>query len=433
MLPASSCAATLSVSPWRFLLSVIAAVEALNFGLDHLAAAARRRGHGLVLLTADRSRYLHELALAAPGSLTVVDVDTDDADRVLAVLRDMPGGVAGVLRMVDTVSDQAIHVARQLGLPHADPAAVALLRDKGGFREHLRSHGLSRVRSQVFDPAASSAADDLVPFLDFPCVVKDVAGAGSRNVWLVRDKEEFSDVLEAARRSVSLGGRPLTAETYLIGPMYSAETLTWDGQTRLLGVCSRTLSPEPDFREESASFPVALPDALEAEIREHVSRVLASVGYRHGFTHTEFIRTAEGVETVEVNPRLGGVVIGELMRRAAGFDVHQALVEMALGERPALMDMVPPPPTGAAAVGLYAPEPGIVASVEGGPTLAKHPGSPRLYPVQDRGSRIDSISDQRGLVSIVLTEGETAELALHHAWSAAGKVRVRMVPDVTTG
>ncbi|MDX3075448.1 ATP-grasp domain-containing protein [Streptomyces sp. MI02-7b] len=405
-------------------MSVIAAVEALNFGLDHLAAAARRRGHELVLLTADRSRYLHELAQAEPGTVTVVDVDTDDAGRVLAVLRAMPA-VAGVLRMVDSVSDQAVHVARELGLPHADPAAVALLRDKGGFRDHLRRHGLSRARSHVFDPATATT-DDLVPFLDFPCVVKDVAGAGSRNVWLVRDKDELTGVLEAARMSTSLGGRDLIAETYLIGPMYSAETLTWDGQTRVLGVCSRTLSPEPHFREESASFPVALPDHLEAEIREHVSRTLASVGYRHGFTHTEFIRTADGVEIVEVNPRLGGVVIGELMRRAAGLDVHQALVEMALGERPALMDLVPPPPTGAAGVALYAPEPGVVASVEGAAALASHPGSPQLYAVQDRGARIATTGDQRGLVSIVLAEGETAELALHHAWSAAGKIRVRM-------
>lgn len=411
-------------------MSVIAAVEAPNFGIDHLAAAARRRGHELVLLTADRSRYLHELAQAEPGTVTVVDVDTDDADRMLAVLRTLPE-VAGILRMVDTVSDQALQVARELGLPHSDPTATALLRDKGGFRDHLLRHGLSRARSHVFDPATATT-DDLVPSVDFPCVVKDVAGAGSRNVWLVRDKEELADVLETARRSTSLHGRHLTAETYLVGPMYSAETLTWDGQTRLLGVSSRTLSPEPHFREESASFPVALPDALEAEIREHVSQVLASVGYRHGFTHTEFIRTADGLEIVEVNPRLGGVVIGEFIRRAAGFDVHQALVEMALGERPALMDTLPALPTGAAAVGLYAPEPGVVASVDGAATLANHPGSPELYPVQDRGVRIVTTTDQRGLVAVVMAEGETAELALHHAWSAAGKIRVRMESDEDT-
>ena len=54
-----------------------------------------------------------------------------------------------------------------------------------------------------------------------------------------------------------------------------------------------------------------------------------AVSYDSGYTHTEFILTPPGPELVEINPRLGGVLIGESLCRAHDHNIYRAAVDMA--------------------------------------------------------------------------------------------------------
>ncbi|MGW7454693.1 ATP-grasp domain-containing protein [Streptomyces sp. NPDC054787] len=402
----------------------IAVIETLNFGLEHLADAARERGHELHLLTTNRDFYQYELSKESTKSVNVTDMDTADVEQVVSALRKIPD-LAGVIRMTDLWSMPALAVAEELGLPRQNKEAVALLRDKGRLRDHLHANGFSRASSVVFDPHTASA-DQLAEELPFPCIVKDVAGSSSQNVWLVKTPADLPSVLSAAQQVEEVRGGALTAEPYFVGPMYSAETLSWDGETRILGVSSRTLSPEPHFREEALSFPVAFPEATRKDLTDWIGSILSSVGYREGFTHTEFIITNEGFEIVEINPRLGGGLIGETIHRSLEVNVHDGFFDLALGRRPALMDASLEPRRGAAQVLIYAPTTGVFEGFTGEDLLAGHPGEPKLHPVRRPGDRIPATTDQRGAVAFLLATGATAELALHNVMSAAGKLGVRM-------
>ncbi|MFD5778896.1 ATP-grasp domain-containing protein [Streptomyces sp. NPDC126933] len=402
----------------------IAVIETLNFGLGHLAEAARTRGHELHLLTTDRSFYRYELEAESGASVKITDVDTSDVEKLVAVLREIPE-LAGIIRMTDLWSMPALEAAEELGLPRQSATAVALLRDKGRLRNHLHAHGFSRAPSVVFDPH-TAVHDELTRKLSFPCVVKDVAGSSSQNVWLVRTSADLASVLDAARQVEEVRGGALTAEPYFVGPLYSAETLSWDGETRILGVSSRSLSPEPHFREDAVSFPVAFPEAEAKELADWLSSILAAVDYREGFTHSEFIITADGFEIVEINPRLGGALIGESIHQSLGINVHDAFIDLALGRRPALMDAQLQPQSGAAQVLVYAHEIGLFDRFTGEDLLAHHPGEPKLYPLKRPGDPVPSTTDQRGAVAVLFATGATAELALHNVMSAVGKLGVHV-------
>ncbi|NEE16209.1 argininosuccinate lyase, partial [Streptomyces sp. SID7499] len=68
-------------------------------------------------------------------------------------------------------------------------------------------------------------------------------------------------------------------------------------------------------REEAAAFPVALPEEERAGIKAWVGRVLAAAGHARGFAHVEFVLTADGPELVEINRRIGGALVGEVLCR----------------------------------------------------------------------------------------------------------------------
>ncbi|MET8502684.1 ATP-grasp domain-containing protein [Streptomyces microflavus] len=398
----------------------IVALESLSFGLGRMAEAAASTGHRLCLLTGDRSVYRHELATLPAGALDVVDVDTDDPEAVRRALAAVPA-LAGLINTTDTWSVPAAELAAELGLPGPDPAAVRLLRDKRRVREALYAQGLSRSAA-VAVPAGPEGADAVLRTVGLPAVLKDSAGTSSRGVWIVHDEEALQHALAEAARQPLKGA--LFAESFLAGPLYSAETLSWEGTTRLLGVLSRQTSRTAVVREEVAAFPVALPDGERAAIEAWVGRVLEVAGHRRGFAHVEFILTAEGPELVEINRRIGGALVGEVLCRTLGTNVYTAMMDEALGRRPALLD-APLDGQGPAYgfVLVYADRPGVLKGWHGLGELAAFPGSVEWYPVREPGETLAHVGDQRGCTGMVLAEAPTAELAQHRAWSAAVRVR----------
>jgi biotin carboxylase len=401
----------------------IVALEALQFGLSRLAAASSQRGQQLCLFTRDRATYWYELDQDACRDVRVVDVDTFDVDEVLDCLAAIPD-LAGLINPTDTWSLQSISVAQRLGLPGQHADSVRLVRNKARLRNFLHERGLSRSRAESIDPQ-DVPLDELAAKLEFPVVIKDAAGTSSRNVWLVRDTAELDAALAAARQAPLLGDR-LTAESYFCGPLFSIEAISWRNQTRVIGVNSRILSSEPYFREEALSFPMALPAAARASLDDWVAGVLDAISYTDGFSHTEFIMTRDGPEVVEINPRLGGALVGEAISQAFGINVYDAFVDMALGRRPALMDDELRPRKGLGQILVYPQRAGILETIAGTEHLAEHPGDPRLYPVLAPGAEVHHLTDQRSCVAFLLASGETAELALQNAISACGRLSVRM-------
>ncbi|MCX5559755.1 ATP-grasp domain-containing protein [Streptomyces sp. NBC_00038] len=403
----------------------IAALEALTFGLGRLIEAADGAGHRLCLLTGNRDVYRHELDRLDPAALDIVDLDTTDEAACAAALAAVPD-LRGLINSTDTWSVPGADLAAKLGLPGPDPASVRQLRDKSRVRNLLHERGLSRGGA-LADP---SSASQVLREIGLPAVLKDSAGTSSRNVWPVRDEHQLRTALTEAAE-LPFNGR-LFAEPFFSGPVYSAETLSWEGETKLLGVLSRQMSPEPSVREEAAAFPVALPGLQLGLIQDWVARVLATAGHDSGFAHVEFVLTTEGPELVEINRRIGGALVGEALCRALGTNVYDAMVDTALGRRPALLDTpaadhTPGPAT--AFVLVYPDRPGTLTGWTGLDGLSAFPGSPEWYPTAVPGRRVEHLSDQRGCTGIVLAEAATAELALHRALSAAGSIRPVMAAD----
>jgi hypothetical protein len=100
-----------------------------------------------------------------------------------------------------------------------------------------------------------------------------------------------------------------------------------------------------------------------------------------------------------------------------------ALLSVALGKSPALLDDPLEQGTGVAFVLVYADRAGTLAGWSGPDRLAALPGRPEWFPTANPGDRFEHLGDQRGCTGIVLTEGQTAELALHRALTAAGGIR----------
>lgn len=400
----------------------IIALEALTFGLGKLVKAAKKNGHTLVLLTHDKRIYEYELSLLRAEDLTVIEVDTFNYDAIENVIKSV-GNVIGLLSTTDTWSIHCLEIAKQFGFSSQNSEVIQLVRNKFRLRNKLYSEGLSAGKSLELDP---SNFDPSMINSDFcyPCIIKDASGTGSQNVWIAYNKSEVMGILDKAS-TIALRGK-LTIEPFFSGTLFSIETLCWDGDIRILALTSRIMSDEPYFKEEAFSLPIKLSVDKEKKLTEWIEKVLTCVGYDRGFAHTEFMMTENGFEVIEINPRLGGVQIGEALCQIYDENVYEAWIEMALNKRPALMDKPIKAVKGIGQAIIYAQEAGIFSHIEGLERLTSHSGAPFFYRTAFPGQVIDKLDDQRASIGILMAEGESSEIALLNVYAAKNKLKVVM-------
>ncbi len=310
-------------------MTTVAFIESNTTGTGRiLAEKALRRGHSVCFLSdhPERYPYLRELMLHPR------QVDTSDLDAVCRCLRAQKDLVA-VLSSSEYYLEIAARAARALGLPGADPEAIAACRDKWHAREHFEAAGVATPAT--FRVTSREQAREA--WQGGPVVVKPVCGSGSLGVRLHRRLESYeehiAELLAVTENERGLAVEPVAlVQEFIGGTEFSVEMLGLDGDFKLFGITAKHLGPAPHFLEVGHDFPAPISGELAEAIERTTCAALEAVGMRFGPTHTE-LRLRDGEPAVlEINPRLAGGMIPVLIEQATGTDVLEAILDVFLGQ-----------------------------------------------------------------------------------------------------
>ncbi|WP_326695873.1 ATP-grasp domain-containing protein [Streptomyces sp. NBC_01754] len=369
------------------------------------AQRARAFGAEPVLLTAHPGRYPY----AAEDDLHTIVVDTADADALWAAVTALAdrAPIAGVLSSSEYYVATAAGLARRLGLHGPCADAVRACRDKSLQRRALAAAGIPVPLFSVAGtiPEALAAAQPI----GGPVVVKPVQGSGSLGVRLCHNPDEVAEharVLLAA--TVNERGldtpRAVLVEQYLTGREFSVEVF---GQDAVVTVAKHIGAP-PVFVETGHDVPALLPTAQAAALVDSAVHAVKALGLGWGAAHVELRLDGDVARVIEVNPRLAGGMIPELVRRARGIDLVGAQVRAALGE---YTDLTRPgtDAAGAASIRFLTTR---AASILTDPAAAQSaaravPGVVDTALYRPAGTRVEPAEDFRGRLGHVITTGAT--------------------------
>ncbi|MBN1172390.1 MAG: ATP-grasp domain-containing protein [Micromonosporaceae bacterium] len=399
----------------------------------HVLAAATRLGHEVTFATADVSRYRAEPPSGALAGVRVLHCDTSRAGAVVAAVRAgegrFPGGRSadgcsadgcspdGLVCLTDAAVEVAASVAVAFQVPFASPRAVATARNKDAFRRLCAETGLPAPISGT----ATSETDALriAETLGYPCVIKPTLDGGSRGVALVSDVEQLRKAYAAILATSTI---PLVLlEEYLRGPLVSLEVLVVEGSATLLGVSDRTLTRPPQFVELGEGFPVPLTAGTESVLTNLASEIAEALGFGCGPMHIEVVLTASGPKIVEVNPRLAGGSYGPMMCAALPYDVYEAIIDVALGRKPALAGS---PVAAASGLGIYPATPGTLLRFDGLDLARSFPGVADVILRAAPGTWVTPPPNQGGEPGYLWATGESLPIAAARARAAAGVIEV---------
>ncbi|MFF7590362.1 ATP-grasp domain-containing protein [Kitasatospora purpeofusca] len=393
-----------------------------------LPRAVADRGHRFTFLTRDLDHYLRA---APPGEgrhplLTaenVLTAETTDPSTLLPYVERLHTalGFDGVVSSCDYYLPTVAAVAEHLGLPGPRADAVRAACRKDLTRDRLMAAGVPGPRFALCHdlPEAFAAAREI----GYPLVLKPVDLCAGMYVRRIADERELITAQQAlADFPVNARGQhrepAVLLEELLTGPEVSVETVSFDGEVRVVGVTGKTVGGAPAFVETGHLFPADLEAALTEAAAGTAVAALEALGLDQVVAHTELKLTPHGPRIVEVNPRPAGNRITELVRRVTGVDLAAACVDVALGRRPELT----PRRTDAAsaAIAFLLPDrDGRLTSVDGAETVRRDTSVVELTLAAPGREvrRAVSNNEYLGHVMTVDPDGSRADRAAEHLLS----------------
>lgn len=257
----------------------------------------------------------------------VAIVDYRDSARVVetaeAIHRLHP--FDGALSLTESGLAAAAAVRGALGLPGNSVEAIHLASDKAEMRSRLHRvgiHGPHHRRCSSIGDAAEARQQ-----IGRRMIMKPVNGSGSEGVVAV----DLADDIEEAWQYVTAasGQSGVLVEEYIDGIEYSVESFSVNGVHTPLTVTRKLTTGYPNFVETGHVMPSG--GNRRKEIMSFVTEVLTAIGFTSGPAHTEVIDDGSIVQLVEVNARIGGDRIWELVEMTTGVDLIRAAVCAELG------------------------------------------------------------------------------------------------------
>ncbi|MGW1817034.1 ATP-grasp domain-containing protein [Streptomyces sp. NPDC002125] len=337
-----------------------------GYCLEQVAAA-----YDVVLLTGTEPTW------ETPFIVDHAVVDLTDPTALLAGGRALAArhDLAGVVTWDEWNLVPTARIARALGLPSNSVEVMRACRNKATARSLFAQHGVPSAAAMKARTLLEAGLATMT--LGFPAVIKPAAFAGSIGVIRVDRPEElpaaFAFASEGASRSREDTG--VLVEEYLDGPEFSVECVTHRGETTAVAVTRKHLGPAPYFDETGHT--VDATDPLLTQVAPAAAAAVRALGITDGVQHVE-LRLVDGQpRLIEVNARIGGDMIGHLVRLATGIDLPRAAADLACGRAPDLT----PTRRGAAGIRMLYPDAsGTLAARHINTPFAAH--TPWLHQVQ---------------------------------------------------
>jgi hypothetical protein len=219
----------------------------------------------------------------------------------------------------------AARLREELSLPGLTVAQTVPFRDKERMKQLLDAAGLRTPRHHATETVAGvwAAADHL----GFPLIVKPIAGAGSADTYRAGSAAELDAILPMLRHVPQV-----SVEEFVDGQEFTYDTICADGRVLFENIC--WYRPRPlltKMHEWISPVTMALRDLDVPDLqggRALGAAVLEVLGFRDGFTHMEWYRTADGeVVFGEIGARPPGARTVDVMNYATDADLFTAWAE----------------------------------------------------------------------------------------------------------
>lgn len=320
-------------------------IETTRPGIQAIEAA-KRMGHKVSFVTSGKFDWLltpSEFSAIRESVDSIYSVSsTQSADDCEHALRECMSVelIDAVLTVFHPCVLPATIAAARLGLKATSVQGVMNARDKARCRDLVQQAGLPSVqfkRISSFEEARLAAFE-----IGYPIIVKPSTGLAKMMVKVIENEQALADYFELYNQSLASLDEAMrkeideffVVEEVAVGPLFSIEVgVSAHNEWMPLAILRRKTGLNNPVLEMGSTMPSGLSDDQYQAAADYAIAIVKALGLDLGIFHVEFIYTTSGPRLVEVNPRIAGGSIPDLINAATGVNLFELLVRVHTGER----------------------------------------------------------------------------------------------------
>lgn len=301
-------------------------------GFPQIELLKQLRSRGIETVLAD----YYEAPVAKPYADIFYRVSTLDIPAITEVAKKEK-----VDFLITCCTDQALltvaKVSEDLGLPcYIDHQTGLNVTNKQYMKKVFNAHNIPTAKHVIM----ASYNEAQLAGLEFPLIVKPVDCNSSKGVKRVENTAELKEAVETAIRY----SRTDTAivEEFIDGEELSADIYVEEGVAHLLSVSTLDKIADNDkfviFRGRYSAEKVAKVHDL---VRGIAQQIADAFGLKNSPMLIQMITDGKRAAVLEFSARTGGGVKFMLIKKASGFDVISAVIDLTLGNKPHVDKVTP--------------------------------------------------------------------------------------------
>ncbi len=338
-----------------------------------------------------------------------------DQETVLSIAKEEK--IDGVIGNNDPAMPMVAYISDRLGLVGNPPDTINRLISKASFRQLQEQVGL--YCPKYVETGDFSVVEKSIEHLDYPIIVKPSVCAGSQGTTKIQanQTDKLREVFDICK-DFSRNGK-VTIEEYVEMPTLEGiegdifvfgDIILWNG---LFTTRRSMMAPMIPM---TYIFPAILSQEKLTVVKKNVAKLFKEAGIRHGEYNIEMYFTKkEELFIIEVNPRQGGHLLPQQIKKHTEIDLTRLLVTTAVGQNEYLDDIVKKEPKNNFLTHhvVFSDISGILQDIEIDPVIRKYVSEIAFH--KKRGEKINQRNNATDYIAYVTMQFPDRETQLSYS------------------
>lgn len=317
-------------------MDTIVFIETNKSGSSREAIKAAEKLNFFTVLLTKKTKFINERTIF-PDVHQMIFTDINDYDNIIKTIEKLNKSgknIKGIFSFIDPYVYVAARLSEKFCSNIVSTKAIHHMENKILTRNVLKDLPIS-LNYLIYKPTESlSSFFKKNNKINFPLIVKSPKSTGSKDVLLVKNKDQL--ILSIQSLLKKLPNEEILLEEYIDGPQYLVEVLVQNGKVHIIAVIEQEITLFERFIVTGYSLLGQVDKRLYNSLFNAVNSVIQAFNMKNGACHLELRRINDVWKLIEINPRISGGAMNDIIEIGHGINLVQETIQLMLGNKPSL-------------------------------------------------------------------------------------------------
>ncbi|MDM5438821.1 ATP-grasp domain-containing protein [Bacillus hominis] len=317
-------------------MDTIIFIETNKSGSSREAIKAAEKLNFFTVLLTNKTKFIEERNIF-PDVHQMILTDINDYDNIITIIEKIiksGKNIKGIFSFIDPFVYVAARLSENFCSNIVSTKAIYHMENKILTRNVLKDLPIS-LKYLTYKPTESlSSFLKETKNMNFPLIVKSPKSTGSKDVLLIKNKDQL--ILSMKSLLKKLPNEEILLEEYIDGPQYLVEVLVQNGKVHIIAIIEQEITLFERFIVTGYSLLGQVDKRLYNSLFDAINSVIQAFNMKNGSCHLELRRINDVWKLIEINPRISGGAMNDIIEIGHGINLVQETIQLMLGNKPSL-------------------------------------------------------------------------------------------------